>query len=974
MKRIKKIKPKRVVLPELIGSSPGFDLRGKQDMQREQVIESSFLYGGNAVFISSLYEAYLKNGQSVSKEWQQYFASLNDGTPHQNSSFLFAEDVVSKGVIPIFFQDSSLDQATVDSVRALMLIRSYQVRGHLIANLDPLGLEKRHYYPELDPATYGFGEKDFGRPIFMDGMLGYKTATLQQILQKLQATYCSTVGVEFMHIQDSEQRIWVQERVENRQHSQLSRQDRQKILQDLIHAENFEKFLQVKYPGAKRFGLEGAESLIPALEFILAQAAERGVKEVIFGAAHRGRLAILANILHKSMRSIFAEFHGIEHDLEVFPGSGDVKYHLGASLDRQFEGHKVHLSLTHNPSHLEAVNPIVLGKIRAKQRLRQDHDHSQVIGILLHGDAAFVGQGLVVETLELSGLQGYHTGGTLHIIINNQIGFTTNPPHSRSSPYCSDIAKAIQAPIFHVNGDDPEAVVWVTQLAADFRRQFSRDAVVDMVCYRRHGHNEGDDPVFTQPLMYKTIATHPTTKEIYTKQLLDSETISMGEVEELTHNFDQYLHAEFDAVPNYKIQPDWLEGEWKDIKTINNPLETYDNPDLIGHTAVDIDRLQHIGQMVLRVPEGFHLHHRIAKQFESRTHILESDKRVDWAMAESLSLGSLLVEGTAVRFSGQDSGRGTFSQRHAVLVDQETEDKYVPLNHVQADQAFFEVIDSPLSEASVLGFEYGYSTADPKSLVIWEAQFGDFANGAQLIIDEFVASGETKWLRLSGLVMLLPHGYEGQGPDHTSARLERFLQLCAETNLEVVNCSTPANYFHALRRQVRRSIRKPLIVMTPKSLLRNHFVVSTLADMGPNTGFQLVINDDTVDPNQIRRLILCSGKVYYDLYQEREKRQLMDIALVRVEQFYPFPRQALIDALAAYHQNAEVIWCQEEPINMGAWTFMDRRLESVLEASQLRQKRPKCIGRRPAAAAATGVGGRHIREQEQLINEVLTIP
>jgi 2-oxoglutarate dehydrogenase E1 component len=778
-----------------------------------------------------------------------------------------------------------------------------------------------------------------------------------------------------MHIQDPDQKTWIQERVENTDSlRRITDTQRRKLLQDLIHADAFERFLHVKFAGEKRFGLEGGESLIPALEAILYKAADHKVSNVVFGMAHRGRLSVLANILQKPMRSIFAKFYHNQAHPELQYGSGDVKYHIGFSGDRPVNGTSMHLSLAANPSHLEAVNPVVLGKTRGEQFRMGDVGRNRVLALLIHGDAAFAGQGLVAETLELSGLKGYQTGGTLHIIINNQIGFTTSPPHSRSSPYSSDIAKAIQTPIFHVNADDPEAVVWVAELAAEYRRQFAQDVVIDMVCYRRYGHNEIDEPSFTQPKMYQAIAKHPTTCQIYTQKMLDMGLVTSQEVEEIAARYDEKLRQEYDIIAQPKEgtpspKADWLEGVWANIKI---PDQRRDEDEGETNTGVSVEKLKDIGRANFQVPTNFHIHPRIARQLGTKRQAIETEQGIDWATGEALAIGSLLLEGNPVRLSGQDSGRGTFSQRHAVWVDQETEHRHVPLNHLQSNQALFEIVDSPLAEASVLGFEYGYSISSPHFLVMWEAQFGDFANGAQVIIDQFVSSGELKWLRLSGLVMLLPHGYEGQGSEHSSGRLERFLQLCAESNMRVANCSTPANFFHLLRRQIRSDIRKPLIVMTPKATLRHPLAVSSLQDMDEGTHFIPVITDPVVTPDKAQRVVLCSGKIYYDLLEEREKQQINNITLIRLEQYYPFPHKALAAALKPY-RSAQFIWCQEEPLNMGAWTFLDRRLEGVLTESGFTQTRPIYIGRAPSASPATGVLSRHQAEQKQLIAEALSI-
>ncbi|HTG26456.1 MAG TPA: 2-oxoglutarate dehydrogenase E1 component, partial [Reyranella sp.] len=762
------------------------------------------------------------------------------------------------------------------------------IRGHLEADLDPLGLIRHARHRELDPATYGFGDGDWDRPILIFGSLGLgESATLRQIWDRLRKTYCGKIGVEYMHISDPDQKAWIQERIEHVENrTEFTPEGRHMILERVVEAEGLERYLGVKFVGTKRFGLDGGESMIPGIEQILKRGGQLGIRDVVIGMPHRGRLNTLVHVLHKSYTALFSEFQGRSSQPEEMRGSGDVKYHLGASADREFDGTTIHVSLAPNPSHLEAVDPVVLGKARAKQDQRGDTERSQVMAILMHGDAAFAGQGLVAESLDLSDLGGYRIGGTIHFVVNNQIGFTTLPTYSRSGPYCTEIAKIVQAPILHVNGDDPEAVVHVSRIATEYRQHFKRDIVIDMFCYRRHGHNESDEPMFTQPLMYKEIASHKTVKEVYAARLEAEGFVTAAEVAALDAALREKLDKALEAANQYKPnKADWLEGRWAGMTVA--PGEE----DRKGATAVDTEQLLAVGHAISEVPKNFDLNRKIARQLQEKRKTIDTGRDIDWATGEALAWGTLLAEGTPVRLSGQDSGRGTFSQRHSVLVDQTSEAKYVPLNHVASEQARIEIIDSPLNEAGVLGFEYGYSSAEPNALVLWEAQFGDFANGAQVIIDQFICSGESKWLRMDGLVMLLPHGYEGQGPEHSSARLERYLQLSAEDNWQVVVPTTPANYFHALRRQVRRSFRKPLVVMTPKSLLRHKECVSTLADFGPGTSFKRILaeTDPLADDIKVRRVILCSGKVYFDLVAERRKRKIDDIAILRIEQLYPFP-------------------------------------------------------------------------------------
>src|SRR5579884_2712031 len=941
---------------------------------------TSFLTANNAGFIAELYARFVDDPLSVDESWRRFFAEIGDDpatvrAERQGPSWgRSLPAIIANGAergeraepasAP---QAAAAHPALLAAIRALNLIHAYRVRGHLEADLDPLGLNRPRRRPELDYRSWGFTEADLDREIFINNALGRETATLREILAILRRTYCGKIGVEYMHIQAPEERAWIQQKFEQPENrAELSAAERKDILRVLTIAETFERFLDRRYTGTKRFGIEGAESLMPALEAILLRGAELGIREFVIGMPHRGRLNVLANFVGKPLAAIFSEFQGDSTHPDHVHGSGDVKYHLGTSGDREIGGRTVHLSLAANPSHLEAVDPVVLGKVRAKQHQQGDTARTAVAGLLIHGDAAFAGQGLVAESLELSELDGFRTGGTIHVIVNNQIGFTTAPSYARSSPYPSDVAKSVQAPIFHVNGDDPEAVVEVARIATEYRQEFKKDVVIDLFCYRRHGHNESDEPAFTQPLMYRTIARHPTPRQLYAERLTESGVVSAAEVDRMAADFTAQLETQFEAAKNYRPnKADWLEGAWAG-------LEPAPDDDRRGDTAASFELLREVGRGLGTVPEGFKLNRKIARQLEAKRAALESGEGIDWATAEALAIGSLCAEGTHVRMSGQDSGRGTFSHRHAVLVDQENEARYVPINHVRAGQAPFEIIDSPLSEMAVLGFEYGYSLADPKTLVIWEAQFGDFANGAQVVIDQFLSSGEAKWLRMSGLVMLLPHGYEGQGPEHSSARLERYLQLCGEDNMQVCNLTTAANYFHALRRQIRRKFRKPLVVVTPKSLLRAKEVMSRLDDMGPGTTFHRVIGEtETIAADdKVRRVVLCSGKVYFDLLKAREASGDDRIALVRIEQLYPFPFTSLGKVLARY-RNAEVVWCQEEPQNMGAWTFDDRRIEQVLAALDIGTKRPRFAGRAEAASPATGLHKRHEAEQAQLVQEAL---
>uniref|UniRef100_UPI0035CCA12D 2-oxoglutarate dehydrogenase E1 component n=1 Tax=uncultured Methylobacterium sp. TaxID=157278 RepID=UPI0035CCA12D len=831
------------------------------------------------------------------------------------------------------------------------------------------------------PQHYGFLESDWDRPIFLDNVLGLEFATIREIVAILERTYCQTLGVEFMHISDPTEKAWIQERIEGKDKEiSFTPEGRRAILNKLIEAEGFEKFLDLKYTGTKRFGLDGSEAMIPALEQIIKRGGALGVREIVLGMAHRGRLNVLTNVMAKPFRAVFNEFKGGSASPAEVEGSGDVKYHLGASSDRAFDGNNVHLSLTANPSHLEIVDPVVLGKVRAKQdqRAKPNIQRGSVMPLLIHGDAAFAGQGVVAECLGLSGLKGHRTGGSIHFIINNQIGFTTDPRFSRSSPYPSDVAKMVEAPIFHCNGDDPEAVTFATKVAVEYRQKFGKPVVIDMLCYRRFGHNEGDEPAFTQPKMYQRIRKHPTVLETYARKLVENGTITQDAYDARRADFRAKLDSELEVAGAYKAnKADWLDGRWAGFKAVH---EDVDDPRR-GRTGVPAETLREIAQKITQAPPGFHLHRTIQRFLDNRAKAVETGAGIDWATAEALAFGATLIDGNRVRLSGQDVERGTFSQRHAVVIDQENEQRFTPLNAIREGQAPLEVINSMLSEEAVLGFEYGYSAAEPNALVLWEAQFGDFANGAQVVIDQFIASGERKWLRMSGLVMLLPHGYEGQGPEHSSARLERYLQSCAEDNMQVANCSTPANYFHILRRQLKRDFRKPLILMTPKSLLRHKRAVSGIEMIAEGSSFHRILwdgaeRDETgvklVRDDKIRRVVLCSGKVYYDLLEEREKRAVSDVYLLRVEQLYPFPLKALANEMGRF-RNAEVVWCQEEPKNMGAWSFVEPYLEWVLGQASCTAKRARYVGRPASASTAVGQMSKHQAQLQAFLNEALAV-
>ncbi|MCC6921427.1 MAG: 2-oxoglutarate dehydrogenase E1 component [Alphaproteobacteria bacterium] len=983
--------------------------------------DTSFLYGANAAFIEGLYDQFVADPNSVDVSWRSLFegvakAANGAGPGVQRPAWglkngngmtgVLAEEYLPPApkvakkpnggaapaaakapgatVIEALAKPSAdaIKTAALDSVRASQFVRAYRARGHLAANLDPLKVKPPAPHPELEPFSFGFLPQDMDRPIFLDNVLGLQYATMREIVDICRATYCGNIGYEFVHVTDPDQKRWIQERIEGREKGvSFTVEGKKAILNKLIEAEGFEQYCTRKFTGTKRFGLDGGESLIPALEQIIKRGGALGSRELVFGMPHRGRLNVLANVLSKPYHQIFNEFQGGSSSPKDVGGSGDVKYHLGASSDRTFDGNSVHLSLAPNPSHLEAVNPVVLGKARAKQVQWGKGDlnagRSQVIPVLLHGDAAFAGQGVVAECFAMSGTRGYRTGGTIHIVVNNQIGFTTSPHHARSSPYPSDIAKMVEAPILHVNGDDPEAVVHCARIATEFRQRFQEDVVVDIFCYRRFGHNETLEPTFTQPLMYKAVKDHQTTLAIYARKLIDEGSITEAEYEEMKAAFSKRLDAELETAKTFRAnKADWLDGLWSGMEAGNGVYKR-------GDTAVPVEMLREVGAALSKVPDTFNAHRTVSRQLAAKAAMFESGQGIDWATAEALAFGTLALEAVPVRLSGQDSREGTFSQRHASLVDQIDEHRYVLLNHIRpGHQAEVEVIDSLLSEFAVLGFEYGYSTAAPNTLVLWEAQFGDFSNGAQVIIDQFIASGETKWLRLSGLTLLLPHGYEGQGPEHSSARPERFLQLCAEKNMQVANISTPANYFHALRRQIRRNHRKPLVVMTPKSLLRHKRCVSGLVEMATGTSFHRLLWDDAeMRPGSsvklkadkdIRRVILCTGKVYYDLFEEREKRGIDDVQIIRVEQLYPFPEDAMERELMRFRQ-ADVMWVQEEPKNMGYWTYIEPWLEQSLIKTGSMARRARYAGRAAAASPATGLSSTHAAELKSFLDEALKV-
>ena len=957
--------------------------------------KTSFLNKSNSAFIEQMYLKFINKDSDLPESWKNYFLDIGDeldliakeinGPSWSPQKKRIDLDEIQKTIdnkktnIPKESLQNGIDKIDIkksnrDSIRAVSLIRSYRQRGHLISKVDPLELREIEYLDELHPESYGFNKEDYKNKIYLDGITNKDYSNIKEILSFLKKTYCGSIGYEYMHISNPSERKWIRDRVEKDENAlQFTKNGKNAILNKLIQAEGFEKFLNTKFVGTKRFGLDGAESLIPALEQIIKIGGQFKIKEVKIGMSHRGRLNVLANVLQKSYKRIFNEFAGEMND-DGEDTAGDVKYHLGASSDREFDGNSVHVSLTDNPSHLEAVNPVVLGQARAKQFFHKDKERNKVIPILIHGDAAFAGQGIVAECFAMSGLPGHNTGGTIHIIINNQIGFTTSPRFARSSPHPSDVAKMVDAPIIHANGDDPEAVVYATRIATEFRLKFNRDVVIDLVCYRRFGHNEGDEPSFTQPLMYKKIRSHPSTTNIYGKKLINENIIIEEDLNLKIKKFKDLLDQQFKTAKDYKPKIEWFEGTWSRYKPEKGK-------DKRGATGVDSNILLNISNKINEVPSDSNIHKTIKKILETRKKSIEQGSGIDWATAEALAFGSLLEEGYPVRLVGQDSGRGTFSQRHSVLRNQIDNSRYIPLNNISKSQKNFEIVDSFLSELAVLGFEYGYSLVAPNTLTLWEAQFGDFANGAQVIIDQFIASGERKWKRASGLVMLLPHGYEGQGPEHSSARLERFLQLCANDNLQIMNCTTPANYFHALRRQVLRDFRKPLIIMTPKSLLRNKYCVSELKDFSKENSFHRVMWDHSMDPkskgfiklknnSDIKKVILCSGKIYFDLLAAREKIKKNDVIIFRIEQLYPFPAKSLVKELKPFAKNANFYWCQEEPKNMGAWLLVRDYIRWTLDTIKAKNNEISYIGRIPDASPATGYAKRHLSEQQEIINKV----
>jgi len=959
-----------------------------------QRLSETFIDGSSAAYVEQQYEAYKKDPNSVHVSWRAYFDGVDKGaapgaahrlppTITGGAQFAPSSTVYTSAQISDF----------KDHTQIVNLVRAYQKLGHIAADLDPLNMDQKKSLPELDYRTYGFTEADLEREFQLGDKLfggflasGRPKITLRNLLQRLEETYCSKIGFEFMHIQSLEQLNWIREKFETQKHYKYSNEDKVVILDRLMWATKFERVLATKFSSLKRFGLDGCEALIPGLKALIDRGADLGIEHIVMGMPHRGRLNVLANVVRKPLAAIFHEFTGGSALKDEYTGSGDVKYHLGTSCTRPTRGGKsVHLSLLANPSHLEAVDPVVEGKTRAIQYFRKDEKREKVMSIQLHGDAAFAGQGVVYETIGLSGLENYTTGGTVHIVVNNQIGFTTDPKSSRASMYCTDLAKAAGAPVFHVNADDPEAVVHVCEIASEWRQKFHRDIFIDMICYRKFGHNESDEPRYTQPLMYKKVDKQKPVLERYSESLVQKAVVDDAGIKEMDAKIQEILDQEFKKSADYKPHKnEWLESVWRGFKKAAQTAR-------IKPTGAPLNNLKLVGHAVSTIPEGFNLHPNVKKIINGRKQMIDSGEKIDWATGEALAIGTLLLEKNHVRLSGQDVERGTFSHRHAVVHEQDTGKTYVNLNHLGTEQEKFTVTNSSLSEFGVLGFELGYSLANPNSLVMWEAQFGDFVNGAQVIIDQFISSGETKWKRQSGLVLLLPHGYDGQGPEHSSGRLERFLQLCdsdpdaipkedmeeiiRKTNMQVVNCTTPANYFHVLRRQIHRAFRKPLIVMSPKNLLKHRLAVSTLKEMSDESNthvFQPLIGETNNDIKNVHKVVFCSGKVYYDLLEKRTDRGVKDVALIRVEQVHPFPFQAVIEQIKKY-PNAQVAWCQEEPKNMGSWSFVSHHLRTAGRAAgRSNDFFPTYIGRAAAASPATGYGAEHTAQLESFVSGVLS--
>lgn len=937
------------------------------DLQRRQ--QTSHLYGGNAPYIEAFYEQYLHNPDAVPEKWRKYFDTLEGNesgradVAHAPIQKAFRQQAINKLHSGYQGSHALAPEAAEKQAAVLRLINAYRVRGHQNAQIDPLGFRGRPAVADLDPAFHGLTSTDLDTEFNTGSLAAADQMPLGEIIAFVKKVYGGTIGAEYMHITDTREKRWVQGRLEGESHEEhFDAEQRKKILQQLTAAEGIEKYLHTKYVGQKRFSLEGGESFVASMNALIAQAARHNVEEVVIGMAHRGRLNVLVNVMGKSPAMLFKEFEGKLEKDEKVGGSGDVKYHMGFSTDVEVDDRQMHLVLAFNPSHLEIVNPVVEGSVRARQERREDAEGKTILPVLIHGDSAVAGQGVVFETLQLSQVRGFKTGGTVHIIINNQVGFTTSRPDDmRSTEYCSDVAKVVGCPVFHVNGDDPEAVTYVTQLAMDYRAEFKKDVFIDLVCYRRHGHNEADEPRATQPRMYDLITNRESTRTLYGKHLQQQNVITAEEDQQMIADYRDGL----DAGQNIAVKTLGMVGNKHTVDWSRYNKTPWDEA---IDSGLSLEKIRDFGKVITEVPEGFGLHSRVKQIVTNRKKMAAGGMPIDWGFAETMAYAGLIDDGNRIRLCGQDAGRGTFFHRHAVFHNQNDGSSLVPLTKIKKDSDFV-VIDSLLSEEAVLGFEYGYSTAEPETLVIWEAQFGDFANGAQVVIDQFIASGEAKWGRLCSLVMFLPHGYEGQGPEHSSARLERYLQLCAEHNIQVCVPSTPAQQFHMIRRQMIRGFRKPLIVMTPKSLLRHRLSTSSLEDLVGGR-FEPVIQEiDEMDPAKVKRVVVCSGKVYFDLLEKRREDELKDVAIVRLEQLYPFPEDDYDRVLGKWTKAKEVVWCQEEPQNQGAWYQIRHRLVGGLNSGQTLDY----AGRVGAASTAAGYHSLHVQEQSQLVREALGI-
>lgn len=933
----------------------------------------SQLFSLNGVFVEELYNQYLEDPGSVDQTWQRFFESLEDGKRFVRAPSWFGYENKVLHVSRETSEGNSkgkVDKGSDVSDKVSSFVREYRERGHYLSSIDPLGLEKIPSKEDLrlDLKSFGIAPKDMKSSVTLSSEIcGVDSASVEDIIRITEEIYSKNIGYEFSHIDDFKEKDWLKDRIENfDKEKTFSAEEKKEILSSLIQVETFEQFLQMRFPGAKRFSIEGADNVIVATRKITRTLVNEGVEEIVLGMSHRGRLSVLTKILNKPYEAMLSEFQGNLAHPESLDISGDVKYHLGASSDIKFsDGKKVHMSLVANPSHLEAVNPVVVGKVRAKQDYLGDTDRKKVAGVLFHGDAAFAGQGVVMESFMLSGAEGYNAGGTIHVVVNNQVGFTATGGEIHKGRYTTEVAKIVKAPIFHVNGNCAEDVAKVAIIAAQYRNKYKKDVVIDLVCYRLHGHNEIDEPRFTQPLMYKKISEQETPAKIYCDKLVAEEVIGSSYYSSTKAEYREFLDKALKGSEKYKPEKEeWFEGLWKDF-TYYSESRGKDKK-----TGVSAKKIQDLGKKIISIPAGFKAHKTVVKGYAKREKEISSGENIDWATAESLAFATLVSEGTKIRLSGQDCERGTFSQRHSVIKDQETGEEHVGLNNISKDQAHFEVINSFLSEYGVMGFEYGYSITDPNALVIWEGQFGDFANGAQIMIDQFISSAETKWMRASGLVLLLPHGYEGQGPEHSSARLERYLQLCAENNMQVVNCTTPANYFHVLRRQIHRNYRKPLIVMTPKSLLRNTSAVSSIEDFDEGTSFATILGDVRNVYDSAKRLILCSGKVYYELMEVLSEEKKSNIAVIRVEQYYPFPENELLSEIKKYKKAKEVVWCQEEPRNMGAWYFIRPKIQEIMKSLKITEEL-EYVGRGYSASTAAGYSSVHKRKQKEIIENAL---